>query len=120
MKLKFGDFLIFLLIIITLIFTFQFPNKKEMLKVKIISPYKNFFLKLSENRKIKIKGAKGYLILQIKNNKVRVIYSTCPNKICVKSGWISKKGEVIACIPNRIIVKITGKFEKKRVDFITK
>ena len=44
--------------------------------------------------------------IQIKNNKVRVIENTCPNKICIAQGEISREGAVIVCIPNKLLVEI--------------
>lgn len=35
----------------------------------------------------------------------------CGNLTCVKSGKITKPGEVIVCIPNMMTVKLTGKTE---------
>lgn len=35
--------------------------------------------------------------------------SDCPDKVCVRSGRISKSGEGIICAPNRVAVKIDGK-----------
>jgi len=32
--------------------------------------------------------------------------SDCPDKICVKTGRLSKVGETAACIPNKIFMKI--------------
>ncbi len=30
----------------------------------------------------------------------------CHDKICVKTGAISQKGEVIACLPHKLIIEI--------------
>jgi len=38
--------------------------------------------------------------------KVRVKESSCPNKICVKTGWIKRSGEIIVCAPNEVTVRI--------------
>lgn len=32
--------------------------------------------------------------------------ATCKNQICVNTGKISKKGESIVCLPNKVIVEI--------------
>lgn len=47
--------------------------------------------------------------IQVKNSKVRVIENTCPNKICIAQGYISKSGSVIVCIPNKLLVEIISK-----------
>ncbi|MFC1512681.1 NusG domain II-containing protein [bacterium] len=59
----------------------------------------------------------NFITLQIKNNKVRVKQSSCPHKICVKSGWIKKVGLGVVCLPNKCAVEIEG--HSKDQDAIT-
>lgn len=42
----------------------------------------------------------------IKNGEVYISDAECKNQICVKSGKISKKGESIICLPNKVTVEI--------------
>lgn len=42
----------------------------------------------------------------IENGYVYMKAATCPDKVCVRSGKISKKGEQIICLPNKVIVRI--------------
>lgn len=43
----------------------------------------------------------------IKNGRVYIKDAACKNQICVNTGKISKKGESIVCLPNKIIVEIS-------------
>lgn len=43
------------------------------------------------------------------NGEVYVNASDCSDKVCVRSGRISKSGESIICAPNRVAIKIEGK-----------
>lgn len=45
-------------------------------------------------------------IIVIKNGKVFVEKANCKNQICVNHKPIKKTGEVIACLPNKVIVEI--------------
>ena len=45
-------------------------------------------------------------VIEIKNGKVDVVSAVCKNQICVKHKPISKKGEQIACIPNKILITV--------------
>lgn len=56
----------------------------------------------------RIKGILGYSFLEGGDNKVRMVESPCPDKICMGMGWISQPGESIVCIPNRVVVRIVG------------
>ena len=48
----------------------------------------------------------GTNTIEIKNGKVEVIWTSCKNHICKKHLPISKSGESIVCLPNKIIVTI--------------
>lgn len=41
-------------------------------------------------------------------NEVWVAHSDCPDQICVRGGKIDKPGQSLVCLPNRVVVKITG------------
>lgn len=43
------------------------------------------------------------------NGEIFVEDSDCPDKVCVRSGKISKAGEGIICAPNRVAIEISGK-----------
>lgn len=47
-------------------------------------------------------------VLTIINNEAFMSHAVCPDQICVKKGRISKAGEDIVCMPNRVIVKVKG------------
>jgi hypothetical protein len=42
------------------------------------------------------------------NGEIYIEESDCPDKVCVRSGRISKSGEGIICAPNRVAIKING------------
>lgn len=44
--------------------------------------------------------------LVIKNGKASLHDSSCPDKLCEKLGEISKSGETITCLPNRLTVTV--------------
>ncbi|MBR3969335.1 MAG: NusG domain II-containing protein [Clostridia bacterium] len=48
----------------------------------------------------------GSNVVVIENKAVYMKQSNCKNQICVKSDKISKKGESIICLPNKVIVEI--------------
>lgn len=59
---------------------------------------------LSKDRTVKING--GTNLLQIKNGKVDMIEADCPDKLCVNQKAISKNGESIICLPNKVVVTV--------------
>jgi len=63
---------------------------------------------LYQNRIITVKGKIGVSELQVENGKIRFISSPCDTKLCVHRGWIQHTGEIIACVPNTVSVRILG------------
>ena len=41
--------------------------------------------------------------------RVRVVEAECPDRLCVKQGWIEKTGDQLLCIPNQLLVEIRSK-----------
>ena len=69
---------------------------------------------LRQDRVISIdyNGEKNANVIVIKNSAVYVKSATCKNHDCVDMGKISKTGEVITCLPHKLMVEIVGKNAK--------
>ena len=63
---------------------------------------------LRENRIEKLHGPLGDTIVVIRDGKAFIESSPCPDELCMRAGSISRAGQWIACLPNRIIVRIGG------------
>jgi len=75
-------------------------------------------LNLNEEQELAVVGPIGNTIVKIDRGKAQVIHSDCPEKICVKTGKISRAGEIIVCVPNKVVVRINGR-RKNHFDVIT-
>ncbi|MBQ6501978.1 MAG: NusG domain II-containing protein [Mogibacterium sp.] len=61
-----------------------------------------------------------YNVVVISNGKVSVTEASCKNQVCVKHGIISRPGESIVCLPNRMVVRIeNGSGEGGGYDSVT-
>lgn len=66
-------------------------------------------LDLSRDQEYTVTGVGGGTNrLVIKNGEVWVTEASCPDKICVHQGKISHDGEMIVCLPNRMVARISG------------
>lgn len=52
-------------------------------------------------------------VFQLENNTIKIrdgsVYmetATCPDKVCINQGKISKSGQSIICLPNSVIVEV--------------
>lgn len=64
---------------------------------------------LSKNGKYDLNG--GTNILVIENGKAYLCDANCPDKLCVHQGKISRTGETITCLPNKLTVTVYGAAE---------
>ncbi len=72
---------------------------------------------LNDSQEIHIAGALGDSIIEIKDHQVRFRSSPCNNKTCILHGWMHQAGEVMACLPNQVIVEVLG--DNKKFDAIS-
>ncbi|MBQ7563577.1 MAG: NusG domain II-containing protein [Lachnospiraceae bacterium] len=64
-------------------------------------------LPLSKDVNVRIEGRGGNsLMVHIEGGEVYVTDATCPDKLCVHQGRIRTSGEMIVCMPARIVVEI--------------
>lgn len=61
----------------------------------------------------------GYNLIEIGDERVRVIEADCPDKLDVKQGYISQPNELIVCLPNRLVIEIIGTEKTDDVDYIS-
>lgn len=77
--------------------------KKDDVIVKTIN-----LSQLNTKEYIKISGQYSETIA-VEHNRICFLDSTCPDEICVNTGWLSKPGDIAVCLPNRTIIKIQQK-----------
>lgn len=64
-------------------------------------------ISLGKNRQnITVDSAEN-ISFEVKNGGICVSDSDCPDGICKKSGYISRKGQTIVCLPKNVTVKIS-------------
>lgn len=69
-------------------------------------------LDLSKDGEYVIQGYNnGSNTLIIENGEAWISDATCPDKVCIHQGKISRSGEMIVCLPNLMIAKIVGEEE---------
>lgn len=115
--LKIGDFLLILVILICS-FGIFFISKNRLKDDNFIGKkYASIQVNGKEIKRVEISknndGYKysvdteyGHNLLEFTENGVRSIEASCPDQIDVKQGLITKPGEIIVCLPNRLVVEI--------------
>lgn len=114
------DFIIIVVLIIIsfipqLIFAVTSHGRNSKLYAEITvkgSVYKKIQLQGDLNQSVIVTTELGTNKVQIRNGKVSITEADCPDKICIKAGEISKSGEILVCLPHKLIVEIKGENEK--------
>lgn len=68
-------------------------------------------VRLDHQERIDLNG----LTVVVEEGSIHVEDADCPDKICERMGKISKAGETIICLPNRVVIKILGKGEVEAI-----
>jgi hypothetical protein len=71
---------------------------------------------LAVDRSVKVAGPLGLTSVEIQGKAVRITDSPCKNKLCIAMGSISSPGQWVACLPNRVFVRIEGRTAKAKID----
>lgn len=102
---KKGDFVIIVSILVTFALSIVFLSSFSKQGTRVVISQNNEVIynkSITENQTIKT----GTNVIIVQDGVVRMQHSSCKNQICVKSTEISKKGETIICLPNKVIVEI--------------
>lgn len=77
-------------------------SSQEITRIPILDTYKD------DPIIIKIEGPLGVSVIEAHNGRVRLKKAPedDPAKICEKTGWISKPGPSIICVPNKVSIWI--------------
>ena len=55
---------------------------------------------------IVIRDEHGTNTIRIEGETIAVIDADCPDRVCVHTGSASKKGDVIACLPHKLLIEV--------------
>lgn len=113
---KFDKIIIVTLLLISLISIIVLKMPKENSqgeKYVVIYVNRELYKKISLmdnnlDKTFKIETEFGYNIVQIKNGGVNIIDADCPDKYCVTDGFIDQPGQMLVCLPHRLVIEIKG------------
>lgn len=98
--------IILILIIISFLFSLSLFNKKANIANVYYENDLVLEIDLSINNTYEVEGYNGKVLIEVLNNQIRVIEENSPYHLCSKQGFISKSGQSIICLPNKIIIEL--------------
>jgi hypothetical protein len=110
MKLKPFDFVSFVtaVLVIAAFSVFAYGDRAEGSQVRVETEEASYIYSLQQERELDVEGPLGHTHIEIRDGQVRVTESPCREKICIAAGWVSKADEWIACLPNRVFLRVQG------------
>lgn len=63
----------------------------------------------AEDQVFEVSNTHGYITISIQEGRVSVIDADCRDQICVHTKAITRGGEMIVCLPNKMYVEIKKK-----------
>lgn len=63
---------------------------------------------LHKDHLLEVTGAMGTSRIAVKDGKASFLSSPCRNKVCVHQGEVGRSGQMAACLPNRVVVRVLG------------
>lgn len=103
------DIILFLLLAATGIFLTVKGTRQKGTLVCVNANGINYEYSADKNGIYSVQGEIGLTVFEIKDGKVRIIDSPCPNKTCITQGWHNP----LVCLPNKVMITIKseGKFD---------
>lgn len=67
---------------------------------------------------IPVESEFGYSLIEIGDMQVRLAEADCPDQICVHQGYVSRIGETIVCLPNKLVIEVKGESGEDYIDIM--
>ena len=119
-KMSFWDIVVIVAICIAALLIALIPlfaqNEGSFVKVTAGLSAESVLLPLEEDGLHTFESNGHALTIEIKEGSVSVIDATCPDRVCISSGRISRGGEIIVCVPSMITIEILS--ENEEADYV--
>lgn len=64
------------------------------------------YLPLDRDARIQVRGPLGITGVEVREGRVHIDRSPCENQQCVHMGWVGSRSGWVACLPNRVFVRV--------------
>lgn len=104
---KIGDIVIIAIVLLcALAALLPFLGSSDATKAEIYEDGKLLYtVDLTKDQILEVEGD-YHNTIEVKDGKIHFVESTCPDKVCVRSGYASKGRPALVCLPNRVVVKL--------------
>ena len=61
----------------------------------------------------------GYNIIEVKDGKIGITQASCPDGVCINTGYINSSLLPIVCLPNKLIIEVRSSESNDNIDAVT-
>ena len=110
MRLRLFDYLSFAVAIAVVVAfsVYAYRGGEQGAQVRIQSQSGVYLYPLDGTRRLVVDGPLGSTEILIGSGGVTVLDSPCRDRICIAAGKATMSGEWIACLPNRVFLRVEG------------
>jgi len=66
-----------------------------------------------------VTGADGCVNeIEVRSGSIGIIYADCPDRLCVRQGFIDKTGLPIVCLPHKLVIRLREADTEAAIDMI--
>jgi hypothetical protein len=107
---KGGDLVVFALALGVLIFSTArvYAGASVPATVTVQAGGKRWVFPLDRETVFTAQGPLGDTVVELRGKSARVLSSPCTNQTCIAQGSIHGHGQWLACLPNQVMVSISG------------
>lgn len=111
LRLKLLDLVIFTAALAAVIFVSLqvYSGSGDLLYIQVTGDSGEWIEALGSEKEIDVPGPLGVTHVHLHDETVSITDSPCDNKLCISMGKISLKHQWVACLPNNVFVRITGR-----------
>ena len=55
-----------------------------------------------------VTGKRCTNVVEVEQGRIRVREADCPDQVCVRQSWIADSATPVVCLPNGLVIEITG------------
>ena len=88
-------------------------------RVIVRSPDRTWIFPIDADETVSVLGPLGETVVRIHNNRASIVSSPCSGQTCIAAGGLHRSGQWVACLPNRIFLRIEGAIESDAVDALS-
>ena len=110
-KLKFGDFIIIGVVLVmagALAAALAFHSSGDKLYAEVWQNDKLIERVALTDSTDKTIDLDGHNVIVLHGKTAEIQSADCPDQVCVRTGRLTRAGQVAVCLPNRVILKLTG------------